>query len=161
MTSTDQYSMKLPLHVGTGRGHHETIFDRDGDLVGYTAAGNREKDAAAAQELVQAANAYPGLVAALQNARLQITYLHEKFKETGSGNQVLAQIDAALAGTPPHDTEPPDPPNHVAYDTLYLIDRWFMDNSADLAGERFTFSDLHGQVREALAALTRGMEAGG
>lgn len=32
----------------------------------------------------------------LQEAKLQIEYLHEKFGETGSGNQVLAQIEAAL-----------------------------------------------------------------
>lgn len=37
------------------------------------------------------------LVEALKNAKLQIEYLHEKFKQTGSGNHVLAQIDAALA----------------------------------------------------------------
>lgn len=36
-------------------------------------------------------------IAALQSAKLQIIYLHEKFSETGTGNQVLAQIDAALA----------------------------------------------------------------
>lgn len=34
--------------------------------------------------------------AALEEARAQIEYLHEKFQETGSGNGVLARIDAAL-----------------------------------------------------------------
>ena len=33
---------------------------------------------------------------ALSEARLQIEYLHGKFKETGSGNAVLARIDSAL-----------------------------------------------------------------
>lgn len=40
--------------------------------------------------------AAPELYAALEEARLQIEYLHEKFSETGSGNNVLAKIDAAL-----------------------------------------------------------------
>jgi len=30
-------------------------------------------------------------------AKLQIEYLHDKFAETGSGNQALAQIQAALS----------------------------------------------------------------
>ena len=33
----------------------------------------------------------------LREARSQIEYLHSKFRETGSGNQVLAHIDAVLA----------------------------------------------------------------
>ncbi len=33
---------------------------------------------------------------ALKNAKLQIEYLHNKFKETGSGNQVLSEINRAL-----------------------------------------------------------------
>lgn len=37
------------------------------------------------------------LVEALTEAKLQIEYLHEKFKATGSGNAVLAKIEAALA----------------------------------------------------------------
>ncbi|MBS0343807.1 MAG: hypothetical protein JSS56_25155 [Proteobacteria bacterium] len=37
------------------------------------------------------------LRATLREARVQIKYLHEKFQETGSGNGVLARIDAALA----------------------------------------------------------------
>ena len=36
------------------------------------------------------------LVAALEDARLQIVYLHQKFGMTGSGNSVLAKIGAAL-----------------------------------------------------------------
>lgn len=47
-----------------------------------------------------AVNACPALEEAeraLEQARLQIEYLHEKFQETGSGNNVLAQITAALA----------------------------------------------------------------
>lgn len=41
--------------------------------------------------------AAPDMLEALQEARLQITYLHEKFAATGSGNAVLARIDAAIA----------------------------------------------------------------
>jgi hypothetical protein len=37
------------------------------------------------------------LLEALEGAKLQIIYLHEKFKETGSGNGELAKIDAAIA----------------------------------------------------------------
>ena len=52
-------------------------------------------------EAEQVANAYliaaaPRLYKALESARLQIEYLHEKFQETGSGNAVLAQINEAL-----------------------------------------------------------------
>lgn len=36
------------------------------------------------------------MIALLKEARLEITYLHEKFQETGSGNAVLARIDALL-----------------------------------------------------------------
>lgn len=39
----------------------------------------------------------PDLYEALSEARLQIAYLHEKFKETGTGNSVLSKIDAALS----------------------------------------------------------------
>ncbi len=33
----------------------------------------------------------------LREAALQITYLHEKFRETGSGNAVIARIESELA----------------------------------------------------------------
>ncbi len=36
----------------------------------------------------------------LEEARLQIVYLHEKFQATGSGNAVVAKIEAALAAVP-------------------------------------------------------------
>ena len=39
-----------------------------------------------------------GLVGLLAEAKLQIEYLHDKFKETGSGNAVLGKIDSALKG---------------------------------------------------------------
>lgn len=42
-------------------------------------------------------SAAPELLEALKEARLQIDYLHGKFKETGSGNSVLSTIDAAIA----------------------------------------------------------------
>jgi len=41
--------------------------------------------------------AAPSMYEALQQALLQINYLHGKFKETGSGNQVIARIQQALA----------------------------------------------------------------
>ena len=37
------------------------------------------------------------LIEALREAKLQIEYLHSKFKETGSRNAVIAKIDLALA----------------------------------------------------------------
>jgi len=36
------------------------------------------------------------MLEALKDAKLQIQYLHDKFKETGSGNKVLAVIEAAI-----------------------------------------------------------------
>jgi hypothetical protein len=41
--------------------------------------------------------AAPELLSALEEARLQIQYLHEKFSHTGSGNAVLSRIEAAIA----------------------------------------------------------------
>jgi hypothetical protein len=41
--------------------------------------------------------AAPCLFEALLEAKLQIQYLHDKFSQTGSGNAILARIDAALA----------------------------------------------------------------
>lgn len=41
-------------------------------------------------------SAAPDMAEALINAQLQIEYLHDKFKETGTGNAVIAQIEAAL-----------------------------------------------------------------
>lgn len=40
--------------------------------------------------------AAPELYEALAEARLQIEYLHDKFQATGSGESVLAKIDATL-----------------------------------------------------------------
>lgn len=37
------------------------------------------------------------LLAALEQAELQIVYLHERFKPTGSGNAVLAHIRDAIS----------------------------------------------------------------
>ncbi len=36
------------------------------------------------------------LIELLKEAQLQIEYLHEKFGETGSGNQVLSKIQSAI-----------------------------------------------------------------
>jgi hypothetical protein len=43
-----------------------------------------------------AVNSHDALVEALKEASLQIEYLHEKFQPTGSGNGLLARINAAL-----------------------------------------------------------------
>lgn len=45
---------------------------------------------------VRAVNAHDDLVKALEEARLQIEYLHDKFQQTGTGNLVLARIEATL-----------------------------------------------------------------
>ncbi len=44
----------------------------------------------------RAVNAHDDLIEALREAERQIEYLHGKFQETGSGNQVLARIRAAI-----------------------------------------------------------------
>jgi hypothetical protein len=51
----------------------------------------------------EAADEIARLRAALRDARLQIEYLHGKFQATGSGNAVLARIDAALSPPPAED----------------------------------------------------------
>ena len=40
--------------------------------------------------------AAPDMYEALKEARLQIEYLHDKFKVTGTGNQVLVKIEHVL-----------------------------------------------------------------
>lgn len=37
---------------------------------------------------------------ALREAEIQIRYLHDRFKETGTGNAVIARIQALLAEQP-------------------------------------------------------------
>lgn len=56
-TENHDTTLRLPLHLGTRRGHHETIFDRNGDIVAYTTGHGRERDGAHAQEIVAAVNA--------------------------------------------------------------------------------------------------------
>lgn len=48
-----------PWHVGTGRGHHESIYGSDlqGSLIAYAARGNKEKDSANAERIVACVNA--------------------------------------------------------------------------------------------------------
>jgi hypothetical protein len=43
--------------------------------------------------LVEAA---PFMLDALKDAKLQIEYLHEKFKETGTGNRILSRIENVI-----------------------------------------------------------------
>lgn len=40
--------------------------------------------------------AAPEMLEALKEAKLQIEYLHEKFKETGTGNSTLSKIDRVM-----------------------------------------------------------------
>jgi hypothetical protein len=44
-----------------------------------------------------AGRAHQPLIDLLDEARIQIEYLHKKFGETGSGNNVLARIETELA----------------------------------------------------------------
>ena len=69
---------------------------------GFTAS--MEEARAGAALIVAAVNAYDDmiqqraeLVAVLTDAAIQIENLHERFHPTGSGNQMLARIRAALA----------------------------------------------------------------
>lgn len=50
-----------------------------------------------AENPLAVAEAIPELVQKLHDARNQIEYLHDKFKETGSGNGTIAQIDYLLS----------------------------------------------------------------
>lgn len=45
---------------------------------------------------LHACNAYPKLVAALQQAVLQIDYMQSKFTRTGTGNAVIAESEHLL-----------------------------------------------------------------
>lgn len=53
--------------------------------------------AANAAFIVKAVNNHEALVERLKEACLQIEYMHSKFDETGSGNAVLARINATLS----------------------------------------------------------------
>jgi hypothetical protein len=53
------------------------------------------REAGTLATMYSAADEIERLRAALEEARLQIEYLHDKFRETGSGNAALARIDAA------------------------------------------------------------------
>lgn len=48
--------------------------------------------------IVKAVNSHEALVKALEEARVQIEYLDDKFTRTGTSAAVLTQIRAALAG---------------------------------------------------------------
>jgi hypothetical protein len=56
-----------------------------------------EIDLANAAFIVRACNSHDELIEVLKDAILEIEYLHDKFKTTGSGNATLAKIDAAIA----------------------------------------------------------------
>ena len=90
---------KGPWHVCDVEGHPADVrIGTDAKLIavfGNASAwvDNRQEWTANATLAASA----PDLHEALAEARLQIVYLHEKFKETGTGNSVLAKIDAALS----------------------------------------------------------------
>ena len=71
---------------------------RGGETYIFHLAANFKNNGMAADTryALHACNAYPRLIYALREARQQIQYLQEKFQETGSGNAVLASIDARL-----------------------------------------------------------------
>jgi hypothetical protein len=74
-----------------GEEHQDHLYNVKGystynDLVsGYNAGALHEVERA------------QGVIYLLDEARLQIEYLHKKFGETGSGNNVLARIETELA----------------------------------------------------------------
>lgn len=63
-------------------GYYLSVSDDDAELI------------AKAPELLSSHEQLLGLV---QKSILQVEYLHDKFKETGSGNALLDQLRAALA----------------------------------------------------------------
>ena len=67
-----------------------TLNNSDGS-ESYTGQSHNEMLANA--KLIAAA---PELLEALREAQIQIEYLHDKFKETGSGNGVLFNINQAI-----------------------------------------------------------------
>lgn len=74
-----------------------SIIDCSGDnmsqLVCQTNGKWDRKEKLANAKLIAAA---PELLEALEEAKIQIEYLHGKFKETGSGNAVLSRMEQAI-----------------------------------------------------------------
>ena len=69
---------------------------KDGSSI--TVGGKDSANALAnSHEVKKRWNSHPELVEALEEAKLQIEYLHGKFKETGTGNAVLTKIEQALS----------------------------------------------------------------
>lgn len=73
------------------------IYAKDGSLAFAGVYKDKKVTKTTAEANAHLIAAAPDLYAALSEAKLQIEYLHEKFAETGSGNNMLAKIDAALA----------------------------------------------------------------
>lgn len=80
------------------------IVGRNMEDVASTFFGDEDYDknyatrAADAALIVKAVNSHEALVKALEEARVQIEYLDDKFTRTGTSAAVLTQIRAALAG---------------------------------------------------------------
>jgi hypothetical protein len=74
------------------------VIRKQGVMPNSSWEGGFNSDLAKAKAARAAIAATPAdeTVALLREARLQIEYLHDKFQETGSGNAVLARLDAAL-----------------------------------------------------------------
>ena len=82
-----------PWSVGGRHGFVEVFGPRN--LTGSPIIATMESQPREANARLIAAA--PEMLAALQNAQLQIEYLHDKFQETGSGNATLYFIQAAIA----------------------------------------------------------------
>ena len=72
------------------------VFEPDAFVKYYA---SREKAVIAIKSLIEKQQAETAAMReALHEAKLQIEYLHDMFKATGSGNAVLAKIDTVLKG---------------------------------------------------------------
>ncbi|MFK4647174.1 hypothetical protein ABIF96_005748 [Bradyrhizobium ottawaense] len=74
-----------------------TYIHKDGHGIADCSMGYGMEDDANAAFIVKAVNNHEALVDRLKEARLQIEYMHSKFDETGTGNAVLARINATLS----------------------------------------------------------------
>jgi len=73
-----------------------SVFDNS--YMGVADWGKKEYREASdnAIHLAKCWNMHEELVQAVEQAKMQIEYLHEKFQETGSGNAVLSKLDRVL-----------------------------------------------------------------
>lgn len=96
------WKMEMETHFDSDEQYFRSVVGPDGKticLAGFAISMGSSDDETFANSafIVKAVNSYAKLVNALKESRAQIEYLHDKFQETGSGNAILARIDAALA----------------------------------------------------------------